>query len=240
MEPVVEFKNISKTFSRNDRENTEALSDVSFFVMPGDRFGILGESGSGKSTLVTVLVGLIAPSAGEIFVYNIKYGKKAEMPRELIGRMQMVFQDPIQSFDPRRTIGFSIGEGLYNKKVPKSDVYNRVKEELLACGLPENFAERYPHQLSGGQCQRAAIARALITKPDILICDEATSSLDVSVQTQIMDLLKSIQERRNITIIFISHNIPLVQKFCNRGIILKSGRINGTFEAKSSNLIEYL
>jgi len=239
MEPIIEVKDISKTFNSSHRESTEALQQVTFSINEGETFGILGQSGSGKSTIARILTGLTAPSSGNVTVDGISYSKNAQMPKALIGKMQMVFQNPLESFDPRKTIGNGIGESLLNLGMPKKEIKSRVAAQVKKCGLPEEFADRYPHQLSGGQCQRAAIARALITNPKILICDEATSSLDVTVQKQIIELLADLKRESNLTIVFISHNIPLVELFCDRGIILKNGQLKSTFEATSSNLIEY-
>lgn len=240
MEPIIKFENVFKTFPRNDKKTTEALSDISFTVMEGECFGILGESGSGKSTIARILAGLITPTSGSIQVAGHMYSGRANgIPKELIGQLQMVFQNPLESFNPRRKIGVGIGESLANKGVNKAIIKEKVDKELEVCGLPREVASRYPHQLSGGQGQRAAIARALITEPKIIICDEATSALDVTVQKQIIELLFQLKKERNITIIFISHNIPLVEMICDRAMILKNGRQKGIFQATSTNLIEY-
>ncbi|MCR5581135.1 MAG: dipeptide/oligopeptide/nickel ABC transporter ATP-binding protein [Pseudobutyrivibrio sp.] len=240
MATCVEFNNVSKIFDRNDKQETEALKDISFTVQRGDIFGIVGESGSGKSTIARLLTGLIPPTSGQILIEEkLLEARSGRLPKELIGRLQMVFQNPLESFNPRHTLGYGIGESLLNKGLCKDEIRARVKEQLILCGLTEDMAELYPHQVSGGQCQRAAIARALISDPDIIVCDEATSSLDVTVQKQIIELLSDLRAKKDITIIFISHNLPLVEIFCDRGIVLQSGVLKGTFEATSSNLIEY-
>lgn len=136
----------------------------------------------------------------------------------------MVFQDPVSSFDPRRTLGEGIGESLRNAGVPRKEAEKRVRQLLEQCGLPEEFAKRYPHEVSGGQCQRAAIARALAIEPQILICDEATSALDVAVQKQIMELLDLLRKEKHLTILFICHNLALVQSFCDRILVMKQGK----------------
>ncbi len=239
MEPIIEVKNIYKTFDRNDKQSTEALKNVSFMIYRGDTFGVVGESGSGKSTIARLLTCLIKASAGEIIINKNNISKSKRLPKELQGKLQMIFQNPLESFNPRRKIGFSIGESLLNQGLSKIEIESKVKKQLELCGLSGEYAKMYPHELSGGQCQRAAIARALITEPEILICDEATSSLDVTVQKQIIELLNELRNKRTFTIVFISHNIPLVEMFCNRGIVLQNGEIKGTFEATSTNLIEY-
>lgn len=137
----------------------------------------------------------------------------------------MVFQDPVSSFDPRRTLGEGIGESLRNAGVPRKEAEKRVRQLLEQCGLPEEFSKRYPHEVSGGQCQRAAIARALAIEPQILICDEATSALDVAVQKQIMELLDLLRKEKHLTILFICHNLALVQSFCDRILVMKQGKM---------------
>ena len=137
----------------------------------------------------------------------------------------MVFQSPADSFDPRRTLGDGICESLRNKGVPKAERETKARALLESCGLPGTFLARYPHQVSGGQCQRAAIARALMNDPRILIFDEATSALDVTVQKQIIELLQQLQKERKLAYLFICHNIALVQQFCDRVIVLHDGRI---------------
>ena len=147
-------------------------------------------------------------------------------------KIQMVFQSPVDSFDPRKTIGNGISESLRNNGVSADEAKKRVEELLELCELPREFSKRYPHQISGGQCQRAAIARALAIKPSLLICDEATSGLDVTVQAQIMKLLKTLNTEQNLSFLFICHDLALVQQFCDRVIVLKDGCVveEGTVE----------
>ena len=137
----------------------------------------------------------------------------------------MVFQGPVSSFDPRRTLGDGIGESLKNRGMDSREVRKRTVGLLKLCGLPESYAERYPHQVSGGECQRAAIARALAIEPSVLICDEATSSLDVTVQKQIMELLAALRSKEKMACLFICHNLALVQSFCDRVLVMYEGRI---------------
>ncbi len=137
----------------------------------------------------------------------------------------MVFQNPTGSFDPRRTLGDGIGESLRNRGMKKADIAIRVKELLEQCGLEEELAKRYPHEVSGGQCQRAAIARALAVEPKVLICDEATSSLDVTIQKQIMELLEELKDTHGLSFIFICHNLALVQSFCDKVLVLYDGKV---------------
>lgn len=203
-----------------------AVDHVSFQVMPGQTVGIVGESGSGKSTLAKLLCCLEEPTEGQIRLCGQEIGKrKGKKQREMYRKLQMVFQDPVSSFDPRRTLGDGIGESLRNHGMSREEAQKRVELLLEQCGLPEEFAGRYPHEVSGGQCQRAAIARALAIEPQLLICDEATSALDVTVQKQIMELLDRMRKEKNLTILFICHNLALVQSFCDQILVMKQGKI---------------
>ena len=137
----------------------------------------------------------------------------------------MVFQMPMESFDPRCTLGNGIGESLRNMGISRTETRRKVEELLERCGLEKEYADRYPHQVSGGQCQRAAIARALAVGPEILICDEATSALDVTVQKQILELLKELKEKEELSFLFICHDLALVQEFCDRVLVLYQGKV---------------
>ena len=169
------------------------MDDVSFSLQAGETLGIVGESGSGKSTLAKMITRLTDITDGTLKFQGKDITKlKQSQLRDVYGNIQMVFQNPAGSFDPRRTLGDGIGESLRNRGMKKADIAIRVKELLEQCGLEEELAKRYPHEVSGGQCQRAAIARALAVEPKVLICDEATSSLDVTIQKQIMELLEEL------------------------------------------------
>ena len=137
----------------------------------------------------------------------------------------MVFQNPVGSFDPRRTLGDGIGESLCNKGMSKVERRKKAAELLEQCGLDASYADRYPHQVSGGQCQRAAIARVLAVDPKVLICDEATSALDVTVQKRVIQLLQTLKENKNLSYVFICHNLALVQEFCDRVLVMKDGKV---------------
>ena len=226
MEPILKVSDLTKTFEDRKRENFSAVDHVSFHVMPGQTLGIVGESGSGKSTLARLLCCLEEPDGGTLSLCGKEIGEKERKKnREVCRKIQMVFQDPVSSFDPRRTLGEGIGESLRNAGVPRKEAEKRVRQLLEQCGLPEEFAKRYPHEVSGGQCQRAAIARALAIEPQILICDEATSALDVAVQKQIMELLEDLKEKKGLSFIFICHNLALVQMFCDRVLVLYEGKV---------------
>lgn len=226
MSVILEAEHLTKIFTRRGSEPLKAVDDVSFQLRSGETLGIVGESGSGKSTLAKMLTRLTDISSGTLKVEekDITSLKRREL-REMYGTIQMVFQDPVSSFDPRKTLGYGIGESLRNRGMKKTEVDESVKQALEQCGLSSEFADRYPHEVSGGQCQRAAIARALAVEPAILICDEATSALDVTIQKQIMDLLLELKEKQGLSFIFICHNLALVQMFCDRVLVLYDGKV---------------
>ena len=224
-EKILEVQNLKKTFLSGKKSFT-AVEDVSFFLNAGEVLGIVGESGSGKSTVAKMITHLTDITDGKIFFLgkDITHAKGKAL-RETYRELQMVFQTPAGSFDPRCTIGDGIGESLRNMGISKKETRNRVEKLLLTCGLTPEYADRYPHQVSGGECQRAAIARALAVEPKVLICDEATSALDVTIQKQIMELLEDLKEKNGLSFIFICHNLALVQMFCDWVLVLYEGRV---------------
>lgn len=228
MEPILNVENLTKVFSRQGQPDFAAVNGISFHLFPGECLAIIGESGSGKTTAVNMISRLVDVSSGRITLegQDITYLKGQKL-RRVYRTMQMVFQTPTESFDPRRTLGDGIGESLRNAGVSKGETRKKVETLLEQCGLGAEFADRYPHQVSGGQCQRAAIARALAIGPRLLICDEATSALDVTVQKEILDLLSALraQQGRNLSILFICHDISLVQRFADRVLVMYQGKI---------------
>ena len=224
-EKILEVQNLKKTFLSGKKSFT-AVEDVSFFLNSGEVLGIVGESGSGKSTVAKMITHLTDITDGKIFFLgkDITHAKGKAL-RETYRELQMVFQTPAGSFDPRCTLGDGIGESLRNMGISKKETRNRVEKLLLTCGLTPEYADRYPHQVSGGECQRAAIARALAVEPKVLICDEATSALDVTIQKQIMELLEDLKEKNGLSFIFICHNLALVQMFCDRVLVLYEGKV---------------
>lgn len=223
---VLKVDHLTKVFKGHNNKNFTAIDDVSFEIKAGECVGIVGESGSGKSTLAKLITRLIDSSEGVITLcgQDITHMKRKHLI-SAYSKMQMVFQSPVDSFDPRKTIGSGISESLRNNGVSLEEANKRVRELLESCDLSAEFSQRYPHQISGGQCQRAAIARALAIEPSLLICDEATSGLDVTVQAQVMDLLKSLNIQHNLSFLFICHDLALVQQFCDRVIVLNNGKI---------------
>lgn len=224
-ENILEVQNLKKIFISGKNTFT-AVEDVSFFLNAGEVLGIVGESGSGKSTVAKMITHLTEITDGKIFFMgkDITHSKGKDL-REIYRGMQMVFQTPAGSFDPRCTLGDGIGESLRNMGINKKETRKRVENLLIKCGLSSDYIDRYPHQVSGGECQRAAIARALAVEPKVLICDEATSALDVTVQKQIMELLIKLKKEKNLSFIFICHDLALVQLFCDRVIVMHDGHV---------------
>lgn len=224
-EVVLEAEHLKKVFSVQKRAFA-AVEDVSFRLRRGECLGIVGESGSGKSTVARMLTRLLDVTDGKITLLgrDITHAKGKEL-REFYRDIQMVFQMPAESFDPRHTLGDGIGESLRNLGMNRRETRKRAGELLAACGLSPEFAKRYPHEVSGGQCQRAAIARALAVDPAVLICDEATSALDVTVQKQVLELLMELKQKRELSLILICHDLALVQSFCDRVLVLYRGRV---------------
>ena len=190
-----------------------AVEDVSFSLRKGESLGLIGESGSGKSTVAYMTAGLLKPTEGTIHFYG--------------NYMQMVFQDPIKSLNPHRTVLDNICEGLIYRKNGKSmaEIRKLALEAMDLVHLDRSYAGRKGRELSGGECQRATIARAILIKPELLICDEVTSALDVSVQAQIMELLSELKRQMGLSYLFISHDIALVSHFCDRVAVMYKGRI---------------
>ena len=226
MNTLLEAEHLTKVFTQRGKKSFKAVDDVSFSLKAGETLGIVGESGSGKSTLAKMITRLTDITEGILKFQGKDITKlKQRQLKDVYGKIQMVFQNPVGSFDPRRTLGDGIGESLRNRGMKKTEVAKRVKELLEQCGLDEEFAGRYPHEVSGGQCQRAAIARALAIEPKVLICDEATSSLDVTIQKQIMELLEDLKDTHGLSFIFICHNLALVQSFCDKVLVLSEGKV---------------
>ena len=225
MEGIINVENLNKNFTGRGKSDTMAVRSVSFNLERGETLGIVGESGSGKSTIARLITGLIPASDGSIRIYDKDVSELKKNSLELYSKMQMVFQNPAESFNPRKTIGYAISEPLRNRGYSKAVAIATSVQLLEKVGLTSDFVNKYPHQVSGGQCQRAAIARALAVEPSILVCDEATSALDVTVQKQIIELLDELRKSRDLSIIFICHNLALVQSFCDRVIVLCDGEI---------------
>ena len=226
LQDLLRFENVSMHFD-DAAGRTQAVDRISFSLARRELLGIVGESGSGKSTVAKLLTGLHTPTGGNILLAgkDITHAGGKER-RALYTRIQMVFQDAPGSFNPRRTIGAMIGETICRLCTPdEHDTKRRVAQLLTEVGLPAAYADRYPHEMSGGECQRAAIARAMAVHPEILVCDEATSALDVSVQAKIIALLLHLQQEHGMSLLFISHDLPLVSSIADRVLIMQNGRI---------------
>ncbi len=234
---LVEVAGLTKTFdvsapwldrvmSGTPRQLLSAVSDVSFAIRRGETFALVGESGSGKSTIAKIVVGLLSPGAGDVVIDGIAVGRDSAALRALRRRMQMIFQDPYASLNPRMRVDRIVAEPIRAFGLLKGrQVDARVVELLEAVGLSARDSQKFPHEFSGGQRQRICIARALASNPAFLVCDEPTSALDVSVQAQILNLMKDLQDRHGLTYLFISHNLAVVRHMADRIGVLYLGRL---------------
>ena len=231
------FDDQSMSYSKKINEKAvKAVNDVSFKLFEGETLGLVGESGSGKSTIAKIITGLVRPTSGELeynslSLYNSKRKYQIDKSR---GQIQMIFQDPYSSLNPRFKVKDIISEPIkfFQKNITRIDLEQNVNDLIDIVGMTRKSLDRYPHEFSGGQRQRISIARALATRPRLLICDEPTSALDVSIQAQILNLLKDIQDELHLTMLFISHDLPVIRQMCNRIIVLKNGAICETNETE--------
>lgn len=229
---VVQIRDLKKDYERKSGRlfapphKVHALKGIDLTIQPGQRFGIVGESGSGKSTLLKILSGLETASSGHVTVgdYDVTAGAEADI-RKVREDLQIVFQDPFASLDPRMKVREIVAEPLIAMGVPAKERATRVREMLIAVGLDETAENRYPHQFSGGQRQRISIARALVCRPQILVADEPVSALDVSVRAQVLNLLTDLVEEYGLTLIFVSHDLSVVRYLCSDVAVMKSGEI---------------
>ncbi len=231
---LVEINNLNKSFDDNfftesSKNSVMAVNDVSFQIKEGESFGLVGESGSGKSTIAKMIVNLFKPTTGDIFFDKVCITKIKQRSQLMKFRkqIQMIFQDPYSSLNGRLKVKDIVSEPikLHNPSISNIDLNNYIYDLLESVELTQKSADRYPHEFSGGQRQRISIARALATQPRLLVCDEPTSALDVSIQAQILNLLKDLQEQLNLTILFISHDLPVVRQMCDRIGVLKDGKL---------------
>ena len=206
----------------------QAVNDVSFDLKRGETLGIVGESGCGKSTLARAIVKMVPAHSGKvIWLGNDLLELNKSQMRKHRKQIQMIFQDPLASLNPRMNIGEIIAEPLrtHYPKTPETDVKLRVRDVMNKVGLLDNLVNRYPHEFSGGQCQRIGIARALILKPKLIICDEPVSALDVSIQAQVVNLLMELQEEMGLTLIFIAHDLSIVKHISTKIMVLYLGNM---------------
>ena len=228
--PLVLLAGVAKSFGRRllVQNRSFTLADINLTVNRGEVVGILGESGSGKSTVANIIARLTAYDAGS-YLYEDRDAAKFSKSESFAfkSRVQIVFQDPYGSLNPRATVAASIAEGiaLHQRQLNRQERDRRVAQLLDEVGLPADCGDRYPHEFSGGQRQRIAIARALAVGPELLVCDEPLSSLDVSIQAQVLELFVKLIHDRNLTIIFISHDVNVVRLICDRVYVMHEGRI---------------
>ena len=230
---VLSVKNLIMEFNVGRNEIVHAVSDVSFDVKKGETLGIVGESGCGKSTTARSVVQLPKPTSGNVMVTSegdsIELtGLKGDALRKVRPKLQMIFQDPISSLNPRRIVREVVKEGLtiWPNGMSAQQIEDRIDEVLESVGIdPQIAANRRPHEFSGGQCQRISIARAVALDPEILICDEPVSALDVSVQAQILNLLEEMKEKYGLTLLFISHDLSVVRNVSDRVVVMYLGKI---------------
>lgn len=242
-EPLLVVENLKQHFKVNRKFTVKAVDGISFKIYPGETYGLVGESGSGKSTTGRSIIRLYKPTSGNIIFNgkNISGKMSSEEIRVLRTKMQMIFQDPMACLNPRKKVLDIIGEGLDIHKMcsSKQERDEKVYNILEKVGLSKEHAYRYPHQFSGGQRQRIGIARALIMDPDLIIADEAISALDVSIQAQVVNLMKKIQKETNTAYLFIAHDLSMVKYISDRIGVLHLGYLveTGTTEEIFSNPI---
>ncbi len=242
-EPLLVVEDLKQHFRVNRKFTVKAVNGISFEVYPGETYGLVGESGSGKSTTGRSIIRLYKPTSGNVIFNgkNISGKMKKEELKLLRTKMQMIFQDPMASLNPRKKVIDIVGQGLDIHKMckTKQERDEKVYQILEKVGLSREHAFRYPHQFSGGQRQRIGIARALIMDPDLIIADEAISALDVSIQAQVVNLMKKIQQETNTAYLFIAHDLSMVKYISDRIGVLHLGHLveTGTTEEIFSNPI---
>lgn len=233
-EPLLDVRHLKKYFPvhsgifRRQTGEIKAVDDIDFKIQPGDVLGMVGESGSGKSTAGRAAIRLIEPTAGEVYFLgqNLLALDKQQL-KAMRKNIQMIFQSPYASLNPRKTIGEAIGEGLLYHHLVKNrqEQVEKVAETLSLVGLSPDAMNRYPHQFSGGQQQRICIGRAIAINPKLIVCDEAVSALDVSVQAQVLNLLAELKDKMGLSYLFISHDLSVIRHLCDRVVVLYLGKV---------------
>lgn len=239
MKSLLEIRNLHKTFRMKSKTGAKAarlkaVDGVNLKIFPGETLGLVGESGCGKSTIGKMILGLTAADQGEILFHGKNLvGLSARSMRPYRRQLQMIFQDPFSSLNPRMTIGQTLGEPLHiHRLCPPKEQAKRISTLLAQVGLEASAAQRYPHEFSGGQRQRISIARALAVEPELIIADEPVSALDLSVQAQVLNLLREIQQQYKLSFLFIAHDLAVVEHVSDRVAVMYLGKIVETAAAE--------
>jgi oligopeptide transport system ATP-binding protein len=236
MEKLIEIKNLKQHFNVGNNSVIKAVDGVTFDIYKGETLGLVGESGCGKSTTGRTIIGLYRATAGEVLFKgkNVHAKKSGKEAKELKRKMQMIFQDPYASLNPRMTVADIIAEGIdiHGLAKTKEERMQRVYELLETVGLNKEHANRYPHEFSGGQRQRIGIARALAVEPEFIIADEPISALDVSIQAQVVNLMKKLQREKGLTYLFIAHDLSMVKYISDRIGVMYFGKLVELAEAE--------
>ena len=232
-QPLVQVKNLCKYFQINRHATLKAVDDMTFDIYKGETVSLVGESGCGKSTTGRCMIKLYQPTKGQVLYDGKDIFKQSHAEkREFCNKVQMIFQNPYSSLNPRMTVKEIVGEGLKQQGIPQKEIDERVEKLLKMVGLNKDHMSRFPHEFSGGQRQRIGIARALSMEPEFIICDEPISALDVSIQAQVINMLKELQERLGLTYLFIAHDLSVVKYISDRVIVMYLGTMVETAETE--------
>ena len=225
-EVLLDVKDLHVHFGSR-RKPFKAVNGVSFHIYKGETFGLVGESGSGKTTIGRSIIRINPTAGGEIIYKGQKINGRISraLDKEVTHQIQMIFQDPMASLNERAKVSYIVSEGLLGKHLSEEEIGKRVSDALMDVGLLPEFASRFPHEFSGGQRQRIGIARALVMEPDFIIADEPISALDVSIRAQVLNLLSDLQKKRDLTYLFIAHDLSVVRFICDRIAVIHKGKI---------------
>ena len=232
-QPLVQVKNLCKYFQINRHATLKAVDNMTFDIYKGETVSLVGEAGCGKSTTGRCMIKLYQPTKGEVFydgkdIFKLSHAEK----RDFCNKVQMIFQNPYSSLNPRMTVKEIVGEGLKQQGIPQKEIDERVEKLLKMVGLNKDHMSRFPHEFSGGQRQRIGIARALSMEPEFIICDEPISALDVSIQAQVINMLKELQESLGLTYLVIAHDLSVVKYISDRVIVMYLGTMVETAETE--------